>query len=135
MRARIIALPLICLVLVAPGSGGQIAAATNTPATNGTHAPVLSPLPASSWLINRIDPPTTGLAIDRGAYNSVAWAGNTPWVSYYDTTNHDLRLAHPVSSGGNCGPSNSWKCEVIDNGGGMMSASTVRSRSIRPRQI
>ena len=38
-------------------------------------------------------------------------------MSYYDATNEDLRLAKYIGSGGDCGPGNSWTCEVIDSGG------------------
>jgi hypothetical protein len=39
---------------------------------------------------------------------------NTPYIGYLDATNQALRLAHPVGSGGNCGPGGSWLCEFPD---------------------
>ena len=37
-----------------------------------------------------------------------------PYISYFDATSGHLRLASPVTSGGNCGPNNSWRCRTID---------------------
>lgn len=53
---------------------------------------------------------------DRGTHNAIAFhpTSGTPWISYYDGKNHDLVVAHRVSSGGNCGPDNEWYCEVVD---------------------
>ncbi|MBN1483312.1 MAG: carboxypeptidase regulatory-like domain-containing protein [Chloroflexia bacterium] len=43
--------------------------------------------------------------------------GNAPHISYYDAVNNDLKCAHYVASGGNCGPNNSWLCEIVDSDG------------------
>jgi hypothetical protein len=45
---------------------------------------------------------------------------STPVIAYIDNndqSNSILKLARYVISGGNCGPSNSWFCEVVDDGG------------------
>jgi len=53
-----------------------------------------------------------------GGFTSLALDSNgNPFISYQDWQNNDLKFAKPVSSGGNCGPGGSWKCDVIDNSG------------------
>jgi hypothetical protein len=53
-----------------------------------------------------------------GNYVSVAIdpASGTTYISYFDTEYDDLRVARYVGSGGNCGPSGSWTCQVVDPG-------------------
>ena len=55
-----------------------------------------------------------------GQYTSVAidLSNGATYVSYYDATNQELRMAVNVGSGGNCGPNNSWSCQTVDDGGG-----------------
>ena len=75
----------------------------------------LSPLEDSStWVRQALD-----TANQAGAYASVAVDPllGTLYISYYDSSNGDLRLAHEVDTGGNCGPGNSWLCEAIDTEG------------------
>ena len=46
--------------------------------------------------------------------------GGIPAIAYIDKddqSNSIVKLARYVASGGNCGPSNSWYCEVVDDGG------------------
>jgi hypothetical protein len=68
-----------------------------------------SPLP---WKTQTVDS-----ALDFGRYASLAVdpANNLTYISYYDATSGHLRLANPVTSGGNCGPANSWLCRTIDD--------------------
>jgi hypothetical protein len=66
------------------------------------------------WFIETVDSAT-----DVGKHVSAAIdpsSGNT-CVSYYDAENKDLRMARYVGSGGNCGPDNGWKCELVDSEG------------------
>jgi len=62
-----------------------------------------------------------------GQYTSVAIdpVNNTTYVSYYDATNNDLRMAKYVGSGGNCGPNNDWSCETVDSGGDVGKYSSI----------
>ncbi len=64
---------------------------------------------------------------DRGSHTSIAFSspGGIPWISYYDEGNGDLRVAHRVSSGGNCGPNNEWKCETVDSSGDVGQNSSI----------
>lgn len=69
------------------------------------------------WYIDRIDRPAIGYGADRGQYASIAIRSTQTFVSYYDTADTSLRVAYKKTSGGNCGPGNTWWCEVIDNDG------------------
>ncbi len=72
--------------------------------------------PASApWFRNTVDSPN-----DVGQHVSVALdpANGTAYISYYDATYGNLRMAKYVGSGGNCGPNNDWACETVDNSAG-----------------
>lgn len=48
----------------------------------------------------------------------------SPHISYYRSIpppqdSDALMYAHRVSSGGNCGPSSNWQCDVVDSGSGV----------------
>ncbi len=50
-----------------------------------------------------------------GLYNSLAIdSAGKPRIAYYDVSKAHLKYASYVGSGGNCGPSNTWKCETVD---------------------
>lgn len=53
-----------------------------------------------------------------GGFTSIAMdpSGN-PWVSYYDTTNLDLKVAQYVGSGGSGCASSAWTCTSVDTSG------------------
>jgi hypothetical protein len=63
-----------------------------------------------TWQIDVID--STG---DVGFTPSLALEPGTeaPYISYYDNTLDDLKLAFPVTSGGDCGPANTWSCNSL----------------------
>jgi hypothetical protein len=62
-----------------------------------------------------------------GQHVSVAIDPSTgvTYVSYYDATHGDLRMAHYVGSGGNCGPSGSWHCQTVDSDGDVGQYSSI----------
>ena len=62
------------------------------------------------WTINTVDTDT-----DVGQHVSVSINYGKIFVSYYDADKKDLRLAMNVGSGGNCGPSNTWQCQIVDS--------------------
>ena len=77
----------------------------NASAWDGIHTP-----DSLTWQINIIDSAgdvgfTTSLALQPGT--------DKPYISYYDSTNGDLKLAFPVSGGGDCGPGNTWSCNSL----------------------
>ncbi len=79
--------------------------------------------PASApWFINTVD-----TSHDVGQYVSLALdpENGTSYISYYDTTYDDLRMAKYVGSGGDCGPDNSWSCETVDSVGDVGKYSSI----------
>ena len=83
-------------VLALEGAGGDVSA------------------PASDWLIETID------ATREVGYNvSVAVDPETghTYISYYEGINGDLWLARTGAPSGNCGPGNTWECQVLDSNG------------------
>jgi len=98
------------LLLLAAGSGlARGAQPVGYPAASGANA---DPAANAPWFISTVD---QGMGI--GSHVSVAIDDSgTTYVSYYDSTNKDLKMAKSVRSGGNCGPNNSWSCQTIDSG-------------------
>lgn len=97
-----------------PISPPQIATGPRTrisPTTLGVSTATTNTL---TWALQAID-----TANQVGAYASAAVdpISNTLYASYYDATNGDLRLAHEVGAGGNCGPGNRWFCTALDTQG------------------
>ena len=62
------------------------------------------------WYINTVDSDT-----DVGQHVSVDMNYGKTFISYYDANKQDLRLAMHVGAGGNCGPSNTWQCQIVDS--------------------
>ena len=91
---------------------------------NGKTLQASAAAPAStSWVIDTVD-----TSHDAGQHVSLAIAPDgTAYISYYDTTYDDLRMAQYVGTGGNCGPNNDWMCETVDSVGnvGMYSSIAV----------
>lgn len=90
----------------------------------GSPEMTLTILPSDSfiWFVRTVD--SSG---DRGTHTSIVFdsSNGTPWISYYDEANGDLMVAHRVSSGGNCGPSNGWYCETVDSIGNVGQHSSI----------
>ena len=79
--------------------------------------------PASApWFIITVDSPN-----DVGQHVSVALdpASGTTYISYYDATYANLRMAQYVGAGGNCGPDNAWWCETVDSAGDVGKYSSI----------
>lgn len=76
------------------------------------------------WFIDTVDGDET---TDVGQYVSVAIdpRNDRPYISYYDVTNGNLRVAKYVESGGNCGPGDSWSCETVDSTGDVGKYSSI----------
>ena len=101
----------VALLILAPGLGvARGAQPTRLSDAVGVNA---DPAASAPWFNIEVDTPN-----DRGRYASVAVdpSTGTTFVSYYDATNMDLRVAEHVGSGGNCGPNNDWHCQVVDSG-------------------
>ncbi|MCJ7737185.1 MAG: hypothetical protein MUQ10_07720 [Anaerolineae bacterium] len=101
----------LLLLLLATESGSALTAqpngsseGVNTTATSVANAP---------WFNAEVD--TAG---DTGQFASVAidqLLGDV-YISYYDATNKNLRVARYVGTGGNCGEANDWHCQTTDSG-------------------
>jgi len=79
--------------------------------------------PASApWFVNTVDSLN-----DVGQHVSVALhpTSGFPYVSYYDATYHNLRMAKYVGADGNCGPGNDWSCETVDSTGDVGQYSSI----------
>ncbi len=83
-------------------------------------------LPATEpWTRNRVDGSIDWM---QGTYVSLAHDPITgkAFISYYDITNQDLRLAYQVAVGsGNCGVANDWVCETVDSAGDVGKYSSI----------
>ena len=82
-------------------------------------------LPASApWFFDTVDtdPPN-----DVGQHVSIAFhpVSGRPYISYYDASNQNLRMAKYVVTGGNCGPDNTWSCETVDETGNVGMYSSI----------
>ncbi len=97
MKGKLVGLVVLVLVLaLVKTASGQV-----TPAAGG----------ATSWFVETIES-TANL----GQYVSAGIRPDTGalYISYYDASQGDLRVAHYVGSGGNCGPRSDWRCETVD---------------------
>ena len=74
------------------------------------------------WLIEEADTPG-----DVGQHTSIAVDQDTGeiWVSYYDVTNADLKVARYWGQNGNCGPGDAWLCQTVDSAGDVGQYSSI----------
>ncbi len=76
-------------------------------------------LATGPWYVDRVDRSTPDYGPDRGKHASIATRYQETFISYYDATDTSLRAAYQYQGSGgataNCGPGNTWRCEVIDN--------------------
>lgn len=81
-----------------------------------------SPDTSAQWLIEEADTPG-----DVGQHTSVAIDQDTGeiWVSYYDVTNADLKVALYMGRNGNCGPDDAWRCQTVDSAGDVGKYSSI----------
>jgi hypothetical protein len=70
--------------------------------------------PGNSWYCRRVHQP----GLDTGQYVSLAVEANgRPHIAYYNKTSEKLEYAKWVGTGGNCGFSNTWQCDEIEDMG------------------
>jgi hypothetical protein len=98
---------LLLTLIVAPGSARNMQPPAG-PAPAGVDA---SPGAIAPWLVESVD---GGQSV--GTHVSVAIdAEGTPYISYYDDANKDLKMAKHVGEGGNRGgPEFHWECQTVD---------------------
>ena len=121
---RILALALVLLLAIAATASGQ------APDQSGLDQPdSVQDIAAEQIRRFRQTVDSTG---DVGSHVSVALHPHSgiPYVSYYDATSGDLKMAVYVGTGGDCGPDDSWDCQTVDSGGdvGKYSAIDVHYR-------
>ena len=101
-------LSVVLLLVVAGSSLAREPQPTGPSEAAGANA---DPAANAPWFIETVD---SGSGV--GSHVSVAIDDSgTTYISYYDATNKDLKVAKYVGSGGNCGPDNDWSCETVDS--------------------
>ena len=98
---------MVLLLLTGSGLAGVPPTQPREPVeTSGTNA---SPGANAAWFVDEID--TDG---DTGLHTSVVYHPSlgATFVSYYDATNQQLRMAR--SNGLGCGPNDEWGCHTFD---------------------
>jgi hypothetical protein len=112
MRARnVCGLMLAVILLLATGSGlAQGPQSTGPSAAAGAN---LSSVANAPWFKFEIDTDH-----DAGQYASVTLdpGRGRIYISHYDATAKELRVAYQGSGAGNCGPDNHWWCWTLDSG-------------------
>ncbi len=100
---------IMCCFIIGTGASGVVAALDG-----GGLEGFLASTPEGAWSETTID--TTR---DVGNYLDVAILAGTgvPYVSYYDRSDADLWFARFVGVGGNCGPNNTWSCQLVESTG------------------
>ncbi len=110
---RCLRILIVCVILFSI-LGVNLSFAQHTESSSKLSLP--AKFPWTTQYVHQVDYPE-----DVGNYASLAFRpfDELPYVSYYDSTNGDLMLAHlSPNGGGNCGTDNSWKCEVLDGDNG-----------------
>jgi len=74
------------------------------------------------WFFDTVDTP-----LDIGQHVSMALDPDNGvyYISYYETSHEDLRMAKYVGSGGNCGSNYDWSCETVDHAGDVGKYSSI----------
>ena len=87
----------------------------------GSSTPTMACSGSSAWTCTTVD-----VTNNVGTYSSIAFnASGNPWVSYYDATNLDLRVAQYVGSGGTGCADAAWTCTAVDTANTVGSYTTI----------
>ena len=79
--------------------------------------------PADQWSVDYID---TIRTVGYGVSVAIDHETDESFVSYYEGNDGDLWLARSdPPGGGNCGPSNTWECQVVDTNGVVGKSSSI----------
>ncbi len=121
MNRQVLVPWVMVLGLLGAGASGVLAA----PDSGGLEE-FLADTTESGWSELTID--TTR---DVGTHLDVAVLPGTgvPYVSYYDQSDADLWFARYVGSGGNCGPGNSWSCQLVESTGDVGKYNSIAVRN------
>ena len=74
------------------------------------------------WFTTEVD---TGEDVGQHTSLSIDPTFGIPYVSYYDTTNKDLKVAWYVGTGGNCDANSAWRCRTVDSEGDVGQFSSI----------
>lgn len=118
----LIIIALLLLALAFYADAGRAQSPQPESGSSTTVETLMGTLPWQTAVVDSITEGATGRYISMDIYENTS----KPYISYYDSTNQDLRLAHPVTAGtGNCGPRNDWLCEIIDGAGDVGQFSSI----------
>jgi len=112
MRLRVILYCLLLTVVISLPAGASSAAGPypdTGQAPEQAVAPLL-PVTGVGWQKITVD---AGPNVDQTLSLAINPLTQQPYISYYSAAVKDLKLAFPVSSGGDCGPGNTWSCSSI----------------------
>jgi len=113
-------LMLVCFaIIVILFVRAHAAEAVSLTAPNGGGLPANNP-----WTVQTVESIS---GVDVGQYASITYnlATGKPYISHYDATNHDLRLAYPHDTIGNCSVNDSWYCMILDSPGDVGKYSSI----------
>jgi len=115
---KLMILVLILFLVAGSGLAGELQA------TESSEAASASAAANAPWFNIEVDTPG-----NTGQHPSIAIdpATGRIYISYYDATTKNLRLAMSrfSGSGGNCGPGNSWTCQTVDDTYGVGQFSSI----------
>ena len=122
MNGRTVPGLTISVMLLLLAGGASLARAPEPNVASPETGARVSPDAAAGWLIEEADTPG-----DVGQHTSIAIDQDTGeiWVSYYDVTNADLKVARYWGRNGNCGPGDAWLCQTVDEVGDVGKYSSI----------
>lgn len=130
--SRLLQLSVVITLLLAAAITPQPVAAQSAPAATAaeTASPAALAAGSTEWSITEFD--TVGQ--DIGLLPSIAIHPYTqqPWIVFRNKTLSRMEMIHRVpNGGGNCGPNNTWQCDVLANDVGEISTITFSATGAR----
>jgi hypothetical protein len=123
MKGRNVLILMLSVMLLLLTAGSSLAGGPQPTAASDADDMNAYPVANAPWFNIEVDTPGV-----TGQYTSVAInpVNDTTYISYYDYTNKELRLAMNKGFGvGNCGPNNTWLCQTVDTTYGVGQYSSI----------